>query len=56
MIVEGILHKIPCGEIFPVCGGFALNNFHTIDLVLTCLYMGLVRDLHESEIAPVLVR
>src|SRR5277367_4533740 len=34
-ILESILHNIPCGEIFPMCGDYAFHDFHTHDLVLT---------------------
>jgi hypothetical protein len=54
-IVESILHDIPCGEIFPMCGDYAFHDFHTRDLVLTCLYMGGVPDLHECRIALLLL-
>jgi hypothetical protein len=40
MILETISHHIPCVQIFPVCGGSTLCNFHTGNLVLIWLIYG----------------
>jgi hypothetical protein len=53
MIIESILHDIPCGEIFPICGCSALRDFHIGNSVLIWLIYGtsarstLVRDRHH---------
>jgi hypothetical protein len=40
MILETILHHIPCVQNFPVCGSSTLRNFHTGNLVLIWLIYG----------------
>ena len=56
MIAETILHRIPHTGNFPMGGGHALYNIHAGNLVLYGLYMGLVPDLPECQIAPGLLK